>query len=140
MTQSHCAFCDSDNFATSLKTIEHFRPKDTFPHLAYTWTNLFLCCNACQNAKGEKFEETLLKPDETEYQFSTYFQCNFKTGELEPNAIATDAQKVQASDTIRLYDLNREDLCIFRLKEAKRWKRRGEDEILDDFGYRYFIE
>jgi hypothetical protein len=42
-TQDHCSFCD--NFPVSppsLETIEHFRPKASFPKDAYRWTNLFL--------------------------------------------------------------------------------------------------
>lgn len=48
MTQSHCSFCDAYPMGRIPKTIEHFKPKTTFPLLAYQWENLFLCCGNCQ--------------------------------------------------------------------------------------------
>ncbi|MCP4348606.1 MAG: hypothetical protein GY795_24250 [Desulfobacterales bacterium] len=47
---------------SSEQTIEHFRPKWKYPKPAYVRPNLFICCNACQSAKGDKFDRKLLKP------------------------------------------------------------------------------
>lgn len=35
-------------------TLDHFLPKDTYPHLCITPVNLFPMCDACQLAKGTK--------------------------------------------------------------------------------------
>lgn len=38
-------------------TIEHYRPKKGgYYWLGYEWTNLFPCCERCNNPKGDKFE------------------------------------------------------------------------------------
>ena len=108
--------------------------------MAYTWDNLFYCCDACQDAKVENFDILLLKPDEKGYHFEDYFLCDFKTGELKPNTAQSVDRQARAEVTIRLYDLNREDLCIARVKELKAWLKKEPDEVIDDYGYRYFLE
>jgi len=75
ITRNHCSFCDSYPLGTaSRQTIEHFRPKSQYPLLAYTWHNLFLCCDVCQNAKNEKFDRKLLKPDKPDYCFENSYR------------------------------------------------------------------
>ena len=32
--------------------VDHYRPKEKFPELSTTYTNLFYCCNACNSRKG----------------------------------------------------------------------------------------
>jgi len=32
--------------------VDHYRPKDSFPELTTSYTNLFYCCNACNSRKG----------------------------------------------------------------------------------------
>lgn len=141
MSQNHCAFCDGYPFSMSKETIEHFRPKSRYPHLAYTWENLFLCCDACQSAKLEYFSPLLLKPDEIGYSFEDYFQCNFKTGELQPNPTKSWGNQLRALITIRLYNLNNKARCVARLNEADAWMiGKQKNKSLDDYGYRYFID
>lgn len=141
MTQGHCAFCDGYPFDMSTETIEHFRPKSVYPHLAYHWDNLFLACNICQDAKLEKFNPLLIKPDEPHYKFEDYFQCNFKTGKLEPNRAGSWGNQLRAVITIRLYDLNKQAKCQARLNMRDAWEAgKAKGKNLDDFGYRYFIE
>src|SRR4051794_31275216 len=63
-SEGHCSFCDAFPVGgVSNKTIEHFRPKSRLPEYAYTWTNLYYCCDACQNAKREEWDEILLHAD-----------------------------------------------------------------------------
>ncbi len=138
-TQNHCSFCDDFPFTMSRETIEHFRPKSLFPNLAYTWENLFLCCDTCQSAKLEDFDEKLLKPDEKDYRFEDYFQCNYKTGELEANETQSPENQEKAKITIKIYELNQEDRCKNRLRFLKYWEN-DADKIKDEFPYRYFLE
>lgn len=61
-----CCYCESSLGQSSLNHIEHFRPKGSvrcagrrsypgYYWLAYTWENLLLVCQCCNNAKSDKF-------------------------------------------------------------------------------------
>ena len=50
-----CAYCEQ-KLLDSPKHIEHYRPKDIYYWLAYSWDNLLLCCGSCNSSKGTKFE------------------------------------------------------------------------------------
>lgn len=135
ITQHHCAYCDVNILgAASRRTIDHFRPKRRFPMLAYAWPNLFLCCDTCQQAKGEQYTRRLLKPDIDGYQFERYFIVNFDTGKIDVNPAATDDDKVRADETIRVFDLNSK----YRKKARKLELMRGRGDLpLDDLPYRF---
>ena len=138
MTQAHCAFCDGPIGVESRKTVDHFRPKSTFPEFVYEWNNLFPCCDMCQSNKLEEFDPALLKPDEREYAFDKYFVANFKTGEVEPSPHSDENARQQANVTIRIYGLN----LPARKKARKReWESylRDSAATLDDYNYRFFL-
>jgi len=126
-TNDHCSFCDQFPMqAQSRVTIEHFRPKamGAFPELAFEWTNLFYCCDRCQQKSGSKaFVEGTLKPDEREYEFNNYFTYNVLTGEIELNPFASQEDKKKAQRLLDRYDLNEEPLVNAR-------KNRYVDTIL----------
>jgi uncharacterized protein (TIGR02646 family) len=107
MTAQHCAYCDHYELGpASQETIDHFRPKSTFPELAYDWSNLFPACNVCQSSKREKFEEALLKPDAPEYSFERFFIFDFATGEIQPCPSSSVEERNRAETTIRILGLN----------------------------------
>lgn len=139
MTQGRCSFCDGSVGSESRETVEHFRPKSLFPELAYTWVNLFICCDVCQG-KGDHFDELLLKPDDASYSFERYFINNYKSGELEPNPAADERDQLCALVTIRLYQLNKDTRKLLRLRELKRFNYKPEEDSIDDFNYRFFLE
>lgn len=139
MTQKHCAFCDGGLGVTSRETVEHFRPKKSFPSQAYAWDNLFPCCDLCQSMKGERFDEGLLKPDAADYRFPAYFTVNYRTGEIEVSPQADADAQTRARVTIKLYGLNRPELNKARRRELECFERSKERHI-DDFNYRYFLE
>lgn len=138
---NHCAFCDSYPLGiSSHKSIEHFRPKSLYPRLAYAWPNLFPCCDVCQNAKGEKFDKRLLKPDTEDYRFERYFVSNYKTGKIEANPSANAKEQERARMTIETYRLNNFGRSHSRLIEWKKYQGgSGEDLCIDDFSYRFFL-
>ncbi len=142
MTQEHCAFCDGP-FVESHRTIEHFKPKKRFPGDAYKWDNLFPACSRCQNSKMDNWDELLLKPDDTEYKFHDYFFCDVSSGKIEPNPAASSEERARAKATVKIYDLNAPERKSARRHELKGFLARkinGEDIILDEFNYRFFIE
>jgi uncharacterized protein (TIGR02646 family) len=136
-----CAFCDGLMKITSKATIEHFRPKNSFPALKAEWSNLFPCCDECQSAKGQKFDQLLLKPDELSYRFLRFFVCNFLNGEIKPAKDASSEDQARADLTIKIYGLNTRARCNARLRERKNWLN---DHLrhtnADDWQYRFFLD
>lgn len=135
MTKNHCSFCDK-YFDYDAKEIEHFQPKVKFPENSFEWSNLFVSCHLCNKAKGEKFDELLLKSDDSSYKFYNNFRYNFKSGELEP-------KNDRAEKTIEIYDLNNSELTKSRKKWINEIKEKLENKIavnLDECSYRFIIE
>ncbi|MCU0393043.1 MAG: HNH endonuclease [Thermoflexibacter sp.] len=143
MNKSHCTYCDGFPIRSlSKETIDHFRPKSQFPELAYQWENLFLCCDRCQSEKLENFDNNLLKPDEKEYEFDTYFAINFKTGELIPNPFASVENQEKANITIAMLNLKEEDICIARLKSYATYQYDLTQEKpidINKYAYRFML-
>ena len=50
-----CAYCEQ-KLLDAPKHIEHYRPKNTYYWLAYSWDNLLLSCGSCNSSKGTKFQ------------------------------------------------------------------------------------
>ncbi len=120
MTSEHCSYCDNWIPPGVAETIDHFRPKacGRFPGFAFEWTNLFLTCWVCQKAKGEQFDELLLKPDEPGYDFDRYFVYRPRTGTLEPNPNASPEDRRRADRTIQLLRLNENGFPRARQREC----------------------
>lgn len=139
LTNNHCSFCDGHPLgAQSRKTVEHFRPKSKFPLLAFVWHNLFICCDSCQSAKGDKFDKKLLKPDRDEYCFSHFFIYIRYEGKIKINPNASNDDQQRAGMTIELYDLNRKDLMDSRKLLFKYYKNHKRLEI-NDMPYRFMF-
>jgi uncharacterized protein (TIGR02646 family) len=137
-TQAHCSFCDI--FPVSppgQETIEHFKPKQTFPRFAYKWDNLYYCCSFCQGKKLEKFDGNLLSPDTINYEFDRYFRWDFTNGYLLVNEQASLEDKKRASITIEIYGLN-EGHPFLRMRELRR-RVKDQQDSLDNFAYRNFL-
>ncbi len=137
----HCSFCDAFPVeGVSNETIEHFRPKSKFPEQAYSWANLYYCCDACQNAKREQWDDQLLHADAADYEFSRYFDFDFTTGAIRPNPLATEAEQQRAAVTVKLYGLDLPSRRRNRLDEARRYDRSKPGELLDElWAYRDFL-
>ncbi len=134
MTAGHCAYCDGYPLdVTGRPTIDHFRPKSTFPALVYRWDNLFPACERCQAEKRDRWDEALLRPDEPGYAFERYFLCDVASGRIEPNPAADDRDQARARRTIDLFGLN----AGGRPRERARWLQ-GRAEIDGDLApYRF---
>jgi len=139
MTDDHCSYCDGHPIDdTGEATVDHFRPKALFAKLAYAWTNLFLTCSACNHAKGERWDELLLRPDDSEFRFERYFECDFATGQLAPAPIASSEEQERARRTIEILRLNRAGTCVRRL-QTLRWLRQVALEDDRELAYRYLL-
>jgi uncharacterized protein (TIGR02646 family) len=50
-----CAYCEQ-KLLDAPKHVEHYRPKNIYYWLAYSWDNLLLSCGSCNSAKSDNFE------------------------------------------------------------------------------------
>jgi uncharacterized protein (TIGR02646 family) len=50
-----CAYCEQ-KLLDAPKHIEHYRPKNTYYWLAYSWDNLLLSCGSCNSTKSDNFK------------------------------------------------------------------------------------
>ncbi len=140
-TAEHCSFCDAFPVqGVSKETVEHFRPKSRFPELAYTWSNLYYCCDACQCAKGEKWDELLIKPDADDFSCSRYFEFDFTTGEIKPNAMSGVEDRQRAIKTIELYSLDSPHRRRNRIQEMRKMSRTDSSLLeVQLWAYRDFL-
>jgi uncharacterized protein (TIGR02646 family) len=136
-TQDHCTFCD--NFPVSppsLDTIEHFRPKVSYPLQAYRWTNLYFCCMYCQQ-KGGPFNESVIAPDAPDYTFDRYFRWDHTQGTIEVNETATPEDQSRARETIRYFRLN--DAHPALRKRCLIQRSKLSEQPIAEFPYRDYI-
>lgn len=138
-TNSHCSFCDGFPIDSTGETIEHFRPKSTFPLLSYVWHNLFYCCNHCNQNKGENAERNLLKPDGFEYSFEKYFLFDYDSGEIVANPALSSTDEIMVKNTIRLFGLNKFNRPYRRRQFLKIFQKTSEPEI-EEFPYRFIFQ
>jgi len=133
-----CAYCEKKLLDTP-KHIEHYRPKDIYYWLAYSWDNLLLSCGSCNSFKGTNFEILNNRVIWTDETFENIHNLGDKYDELEEPMIInpekenildkisfnkkgfifTNDKRIQY--TIDTCELNREPLCKLR------------EEIMGDF-------
>lgn len=138
MSRDHCSFCDGYPIGGTARQIEHFRPRETFPYLAFAWENLFYICSLCNIKKGKRFDRRLLKPDKFEYSFKRYFIFNYSTGIISPNPQCSDEDRERAKITIKLYGLNDDERPETRLEEWEKYLD-SQAKNKDRFAYRFIL-
>ena len=142
---SKCAFCEQKSEAFH---VEHFRPKDIYYWLAYSWDNLLYSCPTCNTKKGAKFRtlknraeydaDFLEKIHEIAQEYDDLEASQFIHPELEniekelvfdkTGKISSKNDRVQY--TIDTCKLNREDLRVhFRKKILDDIKRKIKDRF-----------
>ncbi|HPM81361.1 MAG TPA: TIGR02646 family protein [Candidatus Anammoximicrobium sp.] len=142
MTQGHCAFCDCFPLDDrSKEPIEHFKPKSDarFYAEAYSWQNLYYCCDCCQSSKRERWDDRLLRPDADDYSFTKYFVFDYTTGEIRANSRASVEDQSRAETTIALYGLDLSEKRLARRLELRKWQR-SVDRRLDEWAYRDYLD
>lgn len=138
-TDQHCAYCDKFPLFTSDETIDHFKPKSSYPEDAFTWTNLFPACDSCQSKKMEQYEDSLLSPEQLNFDFNRYFYVDYTTFELKPNPAATEEDFASAELTIRIFGLAQAAHNISRGHEFERHSK-SDSPVLHDYAYRYLFD
>lgn len=59
--QGECAWCGC--LLSKIWRIDHYLPKETFPHLSYCWTNLLPSCISCNEYRKKTFYPKSLNKD-----------------------------------------------------------------------------
>ncbi len=93
-----CAYCEQ-KLLDAPKHIEHYRPKDIYYWLAYSWDNLLLCCGSCNSSKGKKFAVKNTPVKYNDEPFSQIHDLGTKYDEIEKPMII-DPEKDDILDFI----------------------------------------
>ncbi len=52
-------YCEEKILSSQFGDVEHIKPKSRFPSLKFEWNNLGFVCSRCNNAKSDKFDDSL---------------------------------------------------------------------------------
>lgn len=151
----YCFYCEQKIGKTDYAHIEHFKPKNQFPELSFSWKNLHLSCHKCNIKKGTKWngENPIIDPcdDETDVCEHVKYSLWDLSGESE-NALTTidtfylndknerpelvESRKKVFLELIRvLQEINATKDNVKRRKQIERLKR-----FASDFEYKGMIE
>ncbi len=138
MQKGRCAYCEGPLYHDA--HIEHFRRKNAayFPHLTFTWTNLFLACESRDHCGHYKDRPTappynpddLVKPDEDHPDDFFFFHSS---GEVRIRGGVGEVLVRRAKETIRVFHLDAPALKAARRNAVKRYLRAGGkalDEVM----------
>ncbi len=108
-TDFHCAFCDDvlSPKGSAKGQIEHFRPKEKYKLLSFSWINLFPICEMCNSTKSDNFDILLLRSDSQNFDFANWFYFDLKTFEIKPNKLNSEWKR--AEKTIEIYGFNKQE-------------------------------
>jgi uncharacterized protein (TIGR02646 family) len=144
LTNVHCSFCDSYPIPTKEESIDHFKPKSkpAYYGLVCQWENLYYCCQNCQRYKREQYNQFLLRPDDINYSFDTYFIYSFASHEIAANPVLTPSLKRKAETTIKVFGLNDVGRIAARRISLERYESKkilGDTIDINDFPFRFTI-
>lgn len=131
-------------------TVDHFRPLNRFPELAYQWSNWVFSCRRCNEAyKGGQWPESgYVDPCAAEEgeRPERYLDCDADTGEIVPIDGLSSEARARAQRTIDDLGLNQVDLRYYRLDWIRRftadWQEFpvGERAAFAEFSTRVGVE
>lgn len=139
-----CAYCEKD-ISDEDKHLEHYRPKDIYYWLAYSWDNLLLSCARCNKKKGKCFkvnkkinysQETFENIHNLGINYDNYEEPKLINPERENilNKLIFDNEAKMSSEDERVTytiedvcDLNRTALKQYRVKIVNRFINRITD-------------
>lgn len=101
-----CMYCSGSESAQ----VEHYRPKTSYPHIALEWSNLLWICGVCNQAKGNRFDESNPPINPVDEDVWSYFFID-QFGNLAPRwNVALNSLDPRAVRTIELQSLDRQAL------------------------------
>ena len=106
-------------------TVDHFRPLNRFPELAYRWSNWIFSCYRCngENKGGRWPDSGYVDPSAAneEERPERYFDYDAATGEIIPMAGLPSEARERAQRTIDDLGLNKVDVRFYRLDWTRRF-------------------
>ena len=100
---------------------------------------MYIACAHCQKEKGTNYDEKLLRPDESGYDFYHYFYYDFTTHEIKILWSLTGEEAQRAEATLRIMNFNHP-----AMKESRRLSYEGfadrPDFPLNDKTHRFMFE
>lgn len=137
-----CAYCEQ-NVGDFYYHIEHYRPKDTYYWLAYSWDNLLISCAKCNMAKSSHFDITGAKANFDNEDLKDIHKLSQQYSELEkPKMIHPEFENVESK---LIFDekgkIKSEDERVqYTINTCKLDRPSANDnrkKILDDFKRKY---
>ncbi len=123
-----CWYCERRCYASAevgeqRPTVDHFRPLNRFPELAYEWSNWIFSCQRCNdgNKKDSWPDVGYVNPcaPEVMERPERYFDYDMLTGELIPKDGLAGSDRRRALLTIDDLSLNGLDVRFYRLDWAR---------------------
>ena len=143
-----CAYCE-ESLLDAPKHIEHYRPKNDYYWLSYSWDNLLFCCTSCNSSKNKNFKTENSKINYNNEDFLDIHDLGNGYDELEKPLIVNpekddvldmivfdcdgkmSSSNKRVSHTINIAcKLNREELVERRIKILNEFKITIKDHYL----------
>lgn len=133
MQRTRCAYCEGPLYDGG--HIEHFRRKRHHPGLTFSWSNMFLSCDASDHCGHYKDRagalpyspNHLVKPDVDDPDRYLFFHSS---GEVRVREGLSQQDQNRANETIRVFHLDCGALVGARRRTIRQYERR-EPGILD---------
>ena len=110
-------------------TVDHFRPLNRFPELAYRWFNWIFSCRRCnEDNKGGKWPDSgYVDPsaDDEKDRPEHFFEYDADTGDIIPMTGLPSEARERAQRTIDDLGLNKVDVRFYR----QNWTR----QFIEDY-------
>ena len=110
-------------------TVDHFRPLNRFPELAYRWVNWIFSCRRCnEDNKGRKWPDSgYVDPSANDEKDRPehFFEYDADTGEIIPMTGLPSEARERAQQTIDDLGLNKVDVRYYR----QNWTR----QFIEDY-------
>lgn len=141
-----CYICEGD-ISSSEYDVEHYLPKQKFPHLGYTWSNLHKACSGCNLAKEKKgffiqdeggtiIDIKLLDPSNPNYEIADYLSFDINSKAIEKGLGIEPAVRFKAQNTVFYlnggYDSEYgKGLCYLRSSKALNFTRFCVEKLIE---------
>ena len=137
-----CAYCEK-KLLDAPKHIEHYRPKDSYFWLAYSWDNLLLSCGECNSIKGVDFKVENSQISYGNEKFDDIHSLGLKYDKKEKPYIINPEKddvlnyiKYRADGTIYSDDKRVEHTIEIACKLNRKELVEKREEIINDFVYK----
>lgn len=100
-----CAYTSRRLVSTG--SVDHYRPKSKYPHLAYEWDNYRFCRQAVNNRKGDS--EDVIDPFAVQ---NGWFTLDLPSCLIKANKHVSRAVRVAINNTVNVLGLNRDERLV----------------------------